>query len=293
MARRSKVEVSAVNLRIPSGMDRNYVSLIKEITCLKRGVRVFGDTYVAINRFDEDSKWGIISKYTEIDIDGDWFDVKDFDVASPEMVGEVVIPENLRPNWSAFYFKLDPNLHIVAFETYSESKSLSSRSVEKYFQEILRDEKIYSKFGYVEADIVKSYGEVDRIISLENLRELRIIIRRPNTDDMSEDLAAEIERRLSGQNAEEYEEVLKSKDSDGIKPDERTKKLSYVAAENGQVVGRSLMNGVMVTHDTKEVPFKEFETYNSEIRDARSVFSRLAEKVFSAISTSRSAASRQ
>jgi len=226
---------------------------------------------------------GVFSKYSEIDIDGDWFDIEDFGPADPVKVDEVSIPETLRPNLSAFYFELDEESHVLSFESYSESKGLSARSVERYFKEALSDAAITSEFGRVEADIVKSYGEVERIISLPNLKELRIVIRRPNPDDVSGDLAARIEERLREQNGEEYEEVTRSKDDDGLKPNERTKKLAIVGAENGEVSGKSVVNGVQVVHTTKEKPEKVVDTYSKDEVDTRTMFRRLAAKMTASI----------
>ena len=280
MARRSKIEVSAVNIRISADKKRDYATLMTELVRLKAGVRVYGDTYVAVTYFDPDRKLGIISKYSKIDVDGDWFDVDNFDIASEEDVKQINIPEYLRPNFSEYYFLLHSALHVIAFELYADSKGLSSKSVQKYFDEILRRTEISEQFGFVEADVIKSYSEVDRILSLPRLKELRFIIKRPNSDDISGDLASVIEERLSEQNAEVYDESIKSRRDDGLSPNERSRKLASVAAENGQLSAKSLVNGVMVSHDTKETPLKEVATFNRDKRNARDVFVQLAQAVF-------------
>lgn len=287
MPRRAKTEVSAVNIRIQADHTRNYTALLESLARLKVGVKVFGDTYVAISSFDGSTGEGILSKYTEIDIDGDWFDIEDFDVATPDKIQDVSIPDNLRPNYAAFYFKVDPDLHVLAFETYSDSKGLSSRSVERYFREILSRSEIVENFGRIEADVVKNYSEIEKILHLPYLRELRLIIRRPNPDDVSGDLAAKIEERLREQNGEEYEEALKSKDEDGLRPNSRTKRLSLVAAENGQVAAKSIVNGVLVSHDTTEKPLKEVETFSRDETEAKFVFLTLADRIYNQIRRSR------
>jgi len=159
--------------------------------------------------------------------------------------------------------------------------------VERYFKEALADTAIIEEFGRVEADIVKSYGEVERIINLPHLKELRIVIRRPNPDDVSGDLAAQIEERLREQNGEEYEEVTRSKDDDGLKPNERTKKLAMVGAENGEVSGKSIVNGVQVPHTTKEKPEKVVDTYNKDDVDTRTMFRGLASRMIASINQHR------
>lgn len=287
MGRPSKIEISAINIRIPADKNRDYVSLLSAIAELKVGVRIFGNTYVAISQFSSSSMMGVLSKYTEIDIDGDWFDVNDFGLATPERVEEVIIPEGLRPNYSAFYFYLDKDLHIITFESYSESKSLSSLSVEKYFSKILETKTIIETFGRVEADVVRSYSAVEQMLALPDLKELRIVIRRPNPDDLSGGLAALVEARLREQNGEEYEEILRSSNGDGLNPNKRTKELSVVAAENGQVVAKSIVNGVIQTHNTDEKPLKEVETYNSETESSLNIFRRISDVILSKIREAR------
>lgn len=289
MARDSKLEVAAINIRIPEDKDRDYVALIGALAELRQGIKVHGDTYLAISFFDPESKIGVFSKYTEIDIDGDWFDLEDFDTATPDKLEELNIPENLRPNHSAFYFQLDPDLHVVAFSAYAASKGLSARSVGRYFGEALTAPAILERFGFVESDIVKSYGEVERILALPHLKELHIIISRPNSDDIGESLADVIERRLREQNADIYEESLKAKGKHDITPNERTQKLAQVAAENGHVKAKAVINGILTPQDTDEQPLIERETYKPDERREMNVFQELAHKIFAQIAAARAA----
>jgi len=289
MARPSKIEVSAINLRIPADKSRDYSDLINRLSQARIAIKVYGDSFVAITQFDKEAGLGVFSKYSEIDIDGTWFDLEDFGPAGADKVDEVSIPENLRPNLSSFYFELDEESHVLTYESYSESKGLSARLIEKYFGAALKHSSISNVFGRVEADVVKSYSEVERIIGLTYLKELKIVIRRPNPDDVSGTLAAQIEERLSEQNGEEYVEIIRSKDEDGLKPNERSQKLAIVGAENGVVSGKSIVNGVQVDHTTEEKPEKIVDTYNKDEIDTRTMFRRLARRMVEAIKQRRAA----
>ena len=160
-------------------------------------MKVYGDTVVAIQSFNQKTGIGLFSKFMEIDVDGDWFDVEEFALAKPEDKSSITIPEKLRPNYSAFYFQLDSSLHVLAFETYSLSKSLSVRAVRKYFTEALMHPRITRRFGAVQVDIVNSFKDAERLLSLPNIKEIDFVIRRPNPDDIGEDLAAAIEEQLA------------------------------------------------------------------------------------------------
>lgn len=287
MARDPKLEVAAINIRIPEERDRDYDELIEALANLRQGIRVHGDAYLAISFYDSDNRIGVFSKYTEIDIDGDWFDLEDFDTAGPEKLEEINIPENLRPNHSAFYFTLDPNLHVVAFSAYASSKGLSARSVGRYFEEALSSRAIVRRFGNVESDIVKSYDEVERILALPHLKELQISINRPNPDDVGEGLADVIERRLREQNADTYEENLKARGGNNIEPNERTHNLAQIAAENGHVKAKAVVDGILTTQDTDEQPLTERTKYKPEEVGELAVFRELAGKIFERIAAAR------
>ncbi len=287
MARDPKIEVAAVNLRIPDSHDRDYTALICELANLQRGVKVYGHSFVAIRLFlPEENHLGLIAKYTEIDIDGDWFDLEDFDAAKPEKLDEINIPDGLKPNLAQFYFQLFPDDHIIVVSSYAESKSLSTRSVERYFKEALSWPEITEKFGRVEIDIVKNYRAVDELLSLPDLKEVKIVVRRPNTDDLDEDLASVIEERLKENNGDQYEETIKSNDSDNLTPSARTHALGKVAAENGEVHTKSLVNGVMTHNQSASTPLIERTTYDPSDSELN-VFQRLSDKVRQIISDAR------
>lgn len=282
MPRNFKVEVAAINIRIRNKEKRDYVALIQKITQVRQGIRVRGDTHIAITSFNKKDLTGTISKYTEIDINGDWFDQDKFNAATPEQLEEINIPAHLKPNFASFYFQINPDLHVVAFTSYAGSKALSPLAVEKYFKGALTWEQVKDEFGRVEADLVKDYGAVEHILELPNLKELEIILRPPNADDVNGELAAAIEESLRDQNADEYEQILRSKGKKNLKPNDHTRALANVAAENGEVKGKNLEKGVKVPYTTDNKPLIRMETHPKEASDL-SVFRVLARKVFDII----------
>lgn len=281
MARDRKLEVAGINVRIPEDSDRNYSELLQSLARVRRGFRVHGDTYLAINSFSPKTGQGVISKYTEIEAEGSWFDLENFDRAAPDKVARINIPENLRPNLSQFYFMLDEGLHVVAFETYSDSAYLSPRAAQTYFREVLGLDHVVKQFGEVEADVVKDYGDVEEILDLPDLRELRMTIRRPNPDDVGDDLARVIEELLREQRGREYEEIIRSKQG-GIEPNDRTRKLAVVAAENGEVQAKAVIDGIVTNVSTDDKPLVEREKLKADAA-GQPAFVRLARRIFNKI----------
>jgi hypothetical protein len=288
MARPAKIEVAALNIRIPKDKDRDYVALLVKIVELRVGLRVYGDKFVALTRFNSENFTGTISKYSEIDTEGEWFDTESFDVAEADLVSGVQIPDRLRPNLVTFDYILYPENHILVFETYSGSKSLSAATMEKYFKSIVQREEVKRQFGWIEIDTVKCVGEVERILGLPMLKELKITIRRPNPDGLPYDLAEEIENRLFEQNGEEYIEVLRSNNDDGLKPNDRTKDLAYVAADNGQVSGKSVVNGMSTAHHTDAKPMLEVDTYFTDETSTQVMFRKVAGRLLERVKSLRS-----
>ena len=286
MARDSKTEVAAVNLRIPSVKRRNYAALLQLLYDQRTPIQIYGDSHLVITHFDPESNLGVFSKYTEIEIDGNWFDIEKLGEASPEDVGKIAIPAKLKPNFSQFYFTLDEKLHAVAFEVYSDSKSLSLKGVARYFEKSLAEKAVRDQFGRVESTIVSSYQGARKLLQLPDIKEVRIIIRRPNSDDISDDLAAVMEERLSQQNADEYEEILKAKGPEALKPNSRTKELATVAAENGDVVVQSVVNGVRTRHRSSDTPLKEMQKHKAD-EAALPLFYSLAKRIFNKMRTAR------
>ena len=286
MARDKKVEVAAINVRIPEHMKRDYSGLLGDLAESKKSVRVRGDTFVAIKSFDSETGRGVIAKFTEIDIDGDWFDLEAFDTATPEKVKGIEIPTTLRPNLSQFYFIVAPKDHVVVFEIYSDSRGLSPRAFEKFLKTVLIDKPIQQKYGVVEADLIKDYGEIERILDLPHLRELKIVVRPPNSDDIGKDLAKVIEERLREQNGGEYEERIKALPNKDLEPNERTRRLAIVGAENGEVEAKALQNRIVTRVGTTETPLTEGSKFGDDT-SALAVFHELGNRIMRKIRAKR------
>jgi hypothetical protein len=288
MARRAKLEVAIVNIRIPKEKDRDYTALFDQIFALKRGFRVYSDQYLALTEFQSEERIGVFSKYTDIETDGDWFDVETFHKASPEEVDSVSIPQNLRPNLSSFDFMLSVKRHVVVFETYSGSRSLSPNYVEKYLKFIVQHPKVKERFGVVEVDIIKDTVEVDRILGMESLKELKLTIRRPNTDGWDPSVAAMVEQRLAEQNLSQIEETLTATAENNLTPNQRTKNLAYVAAENGSVRGKAIVDGLTINVDSASKPLKLSESYFSDDTPTKNIFFKLTYQMFELLDEMRS-----
>ena len=156
MARPKKLSVSGLNVRIINPEQRNYAALFQAILRAKRSVAVRGTDHIILTAFGKAAASqqvpfsGVIGKYTDIPEDADWLDTASLVAAEEDRLEEIIIPSDLKPNYQAFFCALFPQQHIFAFETHSESRSLSPRSVEKWLRAVVRIPAIRREFGEIE-----------------------------------------------------------------------------------------------------------------------------------------------
>jgi len=80
-------------------------------------------------------------------------------------------------------------------------------------------------------------GSVEKILALPRLRHLKIVVTRPNPDDLADDYAA-VMKRLADQKARTLtQELQKAPKGDRLIPDADTQSLAKIAGTNGYVEG--------------------------------------------------------
>jgi Domain of unknown function (DUF4747) len=152
MARKKKVEVAAVNVRIHPHPPGIYRQFLRDAFALRRAVRVRGDTYMILGSLDtgddeQDMLQGTLIKFTQIDPDAPWFNLETFAEAQEEQLGAIRIPENLRPNMVSMYFAFSIPHHLFIFERYSDGKVLSARQATRFLEHFFNDECLREKYG--------------------------------------------------------------------------------------------------------------------------------------------------
>ena len=127
---------------------------------LRRPIKVRGSDYVLMTKFGkvgaaskEIEYGGTIGRYTEIRADGDWLDMHLLTEAGANRLREIEIPDDLKPNYEPFFFILSKE-HLVAFETYSEFRSLGPSLAHKWMAKLVKAPAIKQEFGDVEVDLV-------------------------------------------------------------------------------------------------------------------------------------------
>jgi Domain of unknown function (DUF4747) len=233
MARRVKIEVGALNVRLHPHPDGTYVDFVRAIYQLRRPIHIRGDRVAVIRslvsgRSTEGEIHGVIATYLSIDMNQPWFNEDTFEVATKEDLEEVSLPDHLHPNVNSFYFMLDAENHRIYFEHYSRGKVLTHNSALRFFDESASQPEIRDKFGKAKIGIVQSRKGLAEIFSLNRITELKVFIEKPN--DVWPD---DFEEHLEKKNARSMTVTYKSEQGLGLIRDDDLQELTEASLDNG------------------------------------------------------------
>ncbi|QSR73464.1 DUF4747 family protein [Aeromonas jandaei] len=272
MAKNKKIEFGAINITTHPHSPEMYLKLFRAARRLESSARLRGDQFGRIGlikKLDDSQKEpgpieGEILKFTDIDIEGEWFNVKSKSVATEDDMADIYIPENLKPNLSRFSFIFFPVEHILIYEGYYDGKTLPPTLAETFFEKILNHPELKDKFGPVFVTHIPEANIIDKMLSLKGITNLTLITKRPNPDDLIT-TERKVHDRLKKWNASQEERTLKSIDGDELHLDSELKLEAKVAAKNGIVELKHYnYEGVKKTLSTKDHPMRRTEYYNPD-----------------------------
>lgn len=288
MARKKKLVYSALNITIHPHSPKKYVNLFKDAFRLSKAIHLSGDLY-AIFRFfsktvgstsDTDPYEGEILKYTDISKDADWYSIDTNELATDEEKARIVIPEHLKPNASQFSFVFLPEAHLLVYEACYNNKKITHNQIEKFFNVLFSEEKIKEKYGEVNVTSLTEPDEVERMLSLQGIKKITMVTRRPNPDDIN-NAEREFKERLKRINVIEEEKTLKAESNSDISPDQELKIEALIASRNGRVtIKRQDYEGFSEELSSTDKPLRRYEIYDPNIelpidillRKARSIY---------------------
>lgn len=292
MAQEQKVAVCGINIRIKDRDKRDYEALFRSLLRQKNAQKVYREDYLILTNFGKSDSSrlpfeGVIGRFTDIPEDAEWLNTTTLKEADEEQKDSIFIPENLKPNYEAFFCGLFPKEHIFVFETFSESLRLSPRHVLKWLKLATKSKKTVERFGLIEVDLIPDYGVLEKILSSETLRKIEIVIRKPNPDDYTAEQFQAAEQRLERLQAKEERTEYTAEDDAFLDLDEETRALAKVGGENGRVRGRLREDGAMKTVATDQQPLQEQELYDPDEASAMAMFRNLAGRVLRKVKANR------
>lgn len=270
MARELKIDYAALNITTHPHSTKNYVALFTTIKRLKAGIRIYGDRFCTMSFLHKLKKDQTINEplsgelvtYTQIDVDGEWYNFTSEKVSSDEDLYEINIPEHLKPNCSRFSFIFFPDTHTFVFETKTNGKSLTPNLTEKYFKKIFEQLEKKGRFKNLSVFILKEPDEIERIINAKNIRSITLVTNRPNPDDLSK-TEDKIKRKLKKMKAIKEERTLKAEKGSELSLDSETKMEARVAAKNGIVKTKNINEkGKIEERSSENVPLIRTSYYD-------------------------------
>lgn len=280
--RKLKVSASILNVRLHPHSSEIYASYMESLFALRREVKIHGDRYgiiSLINRSEREANvmTGIITTFTKIESDGPWFDSQNLSEANDNQVSQVRIPDHLHPNSASFDFLFDTVKHLLYVEMYSNGKIITPSSAYKFFQTLSSDLNIISSYGPAKISIVQDKIGLDRLFSIDVIRQVTVSIAKPNADILSPDFARRIEHNLEQSNARKLTLSWESEPGESLHVTEDMREAGEVALSNGFVEVRGRDNGAAVKQSTNDFPKTIQTTYDPQTSSESQAFRRLIE----------------
>tara|TARA_R110000803_G_scaffold69317_1_gene131615 strand:- start:3054 stop:3899 length:846 start_codon:yes stop_codon:yes gene_type:complete len=271
----------AINISLHDHDNADYGRLIRDIFELEIRVNYRSDDFIMISSLREQSGlfYGTFARFVEIRRDGDWFDLTTHEKAEDQVLAAINIPPDLFPNLSTFLFRFDPDRHLLIFESYGLGKTLSPNVVKDYFEEVLQQTAILSRFGGAEVSVVADHDQLDEIFKFDRLTRVKMLIRRPNSDHESDDFERDVLAEMAAEGVRQLEIERVAIEGTSMRPSDRTRAYAKVAAQNGEVRTHGIEDGATKTKSTDNIPLRDGEPYDPEDVSEQNILDRLASRL--------------
>lgn len=273
MAKALKLEYAALNITMHPHSVEKYIKLLYKIKKMNVGIRLRGDKFCSMSFLHERTKGqskkepliGELVTYTQIDINGEWYNTEASSVATDDDVIGINIPEHLKPNCARFSFIFFPDTHLLVFESYYDKKTFPPSFAERYFLKIFEHPGIISEFDNLSVTIIKEPDEIERMLKEKGIRSVTMVTNRPNPDSLVS-TERKVKERFKKINVIKEERFLKAEKGKEINFDEELKMEARVAAKNGVLKIKKLnSDGKVEEKSTEEIPMVVTAYYEEQV----------------------------
>lgn len=284
MAKDKKIIIGAINITIQPHTTELYLDLIKDVYKLKKPVSIHGEQcalFAGLYKLDRDQVEpgpvsGDIFKFTDIDMNAQWFNTETSDFAEKDELGKINIPENLKPNSSRFSYIFFPKQHLFFYEGYYDGKTFAPSNAERFLERQLNHPEIIEKYGRVDVTHVPAIDALNEALKVPFKERIEMIIKRPNPDDHAE-AEQRVMERMRARNVATYEQKYKAVTGESIEMDDELQTLAHISAKNGSflVKGKGL-DSKPIEISTTAHPWRQSEYYDPDAESPFEIFSRVA-----------------
>lgn len=261
--------VSALNIVMPvPHSPSRYVELFKAAYAKRRIVNLRGDFAGMLGGLytSGDVLSGHFYKFFDLDLEADWFNLRQQKEAEPQELAAIQLPSHLKPHHQSIDFVFFPQQHRLIFVTRDGKDSLTPNMAKTLLDRLFEHEKLTSQFGVIEITVEPQREQLQRILSLPRIKNLSIQVLPPNPDDL-EDAEREVLDRMSNERVQRMTVELSSKHPKGLRPDDEHKVLAKVAQSNGKVsaIGED-ETGRVIHLSTAQHAYVDPVTYNPDLQ---------------------------
>lgn len=287
MARERTIKIGAINIAMhaPHSPHR-YVQMMFEVFRQQRMVRlgkVYGAMLGTVYATQRDRPTlglsGEIYRFLKLDPNEPWFNAATKEVATEGELRAIRIPEHLLPHLQRIPFVFRPRSHRLYFAARDRQDSLGPLVAQRLFERLLAP--LTNELGYptIEVTVMPDQDSIERILNMPTLEKLSIRLVRPNPDDGDDDQARWL-AKMEKQRTRRMELQLVAERNGTIEPDQETKVMARVAANNGLVYasGRDA-DGLPIQESTKEKPMLVPATVDTAIETTSDVMNRMADSL--------------
>lgn len=276
------IELSAINVVLHPHSSEIYEKWLRRIFKARLRGHVHGSRYGVISQLYRTGEeegitlHGTVSTFIHFNQNRPWYNEKTADNATREDLGEISLPEYLRPDHRRGAFAFDSKRHLFIFESNPRRGGLTPRLMLHLLEQFSKDSKIESEYGPARLTVIPDARAVEEILETDRLKKLVISTSLPNPD-FADAAFQDVAHWLSSQGAETFKQELASSSPD-LKPSEETKNLARIAAEHGYVEATGVgENNKVIKYSTKSAkPFVHADEYDQEVEPETNALVRIA-----------------
>jgi hypothetical protein len=288
MARPRGYQVSCLNIRVHTKHSpEEYIELWK-IFARARTPYVWPSSLAvmigeSVRKSNEpaDGFFGHFYRFIQLDKDAGWFNIEQHKPAEKDDLEQIKIPSNLQPNLRMLPYYFDVVRHRLYFISKDISSALSPGQVERLLKSLAEIPDVVQRFGVVDIQIATEIESVENLLRWPVLRNMYIMLERPNSTDFEDDAA--VLARLTALGARrEKREYLKADEAQTLVPDDEMRDMAAVAADNGKVHVEGVdPSGVSRSADSQDYPWKQKKYYNPQLETLIGSFLGVVRDLFS------------
>lgn len=261
MARKKSIVLASLNIAVSPHPPGTYPKFLRTIENIE--VPAFGDERAMVVNVrkrtaiaDREILSGHIFFYTELQLGGAWFDTIAKKPVDADIIGDIEIPENLRPNLKSSRFVFDVRTHRMYFERKNFAGDVfGPKKVKKVLENLTGTDRVMMEFPNVSITLIPRHDSISRVLSVPNLKRVVIRVERPNADDISTE-TARLMQMLEGMKAKKLESTLvKAAGAQRLDLNDDFITMAKVSSENGYTHAFGETNaGMKVERKTSNYP---------------------------------------